>query len=158
MVVQSSDLQQSLPGSIVAVRFHLNHHRFQSHHSFTARFFQIHILQLGPSAADLHGKIPAFFVANPGAAPSVGVADDTQDAVALQPIVGGDTGSNCCDSPRAIHDLPEDDNVDPVTPSATGASIVVNHQSTSKHFDELKDKGKHKADQLEGGHSKRAHV
>lgn len=113
VVVQSSDLQQSLPGSVVAARFHLNHHRFQSHHSFTARFFQVHILQLNPSAADLHGKISAFFVTNPGTVLSVGVPDETQDTVAPRPVVGEASGSDCHKSPRANHELAEDDNLDP---------------------------------------------
>jgi hypothetical protein len=138
IVVPPSDLQILLRGSVVAVRFHLNHHRFQDHHSFTARFSRVHILQLGPSAPDFGGAIASLLIHQPSTsqelAPSVA---DTHRSIAHPVSVGKDSSLDVVSSPHPVHESTEDNDFDTATLSSTDVTLDVGRPPSAQLVTEL---------------------
>lgn len=85
--VSPRNLHKILAGAVVAMKFHLKHHRFPHYHSFTGRFLEVYVLEPGGGAPDL--GYPLTKVGNPLCAASeprdtshLKVAGDVLGAVA----------------------------------------------------------------------------
>jgi len=78
-------LESVLRGAIVAAQFVVNHHRFSTHHSFTALFSTLYVLQAGPDAPEMG---LALFAPRTVSGPPEKIVNTDDDVIAEGSVIG----------------------------------------------------------------------